>query len=223
MAVSGDVDAMDANEKITDMLSGLEAGVPAEPAASPVTWPTESRTVTRNVDIRKACQVIGFPGPGIMDQENVTMDVLLVILAEGGSSRLNARLKEELGLVHTVGAGWYTQRHPSPLFIWMELPDENIKAAEAATVELIREMAEVPVGADELAKAKMQLEVGNLRLVETAEGQAFHDGYWNSIGGEEFASEYVERLGRVTADEIQQAAASYLGSGVHVAAVVLPE
>ncbi len=223
VAVCGDVDAVDASEKIAGMLAGLETGVPAEPASPPATWPTESRAVTERAGIRKPCQVIGFPGPGIMDNENVTMDVLLVILAEGGSSRLYTRLKEERGLVHSVGAGWYTLRHPSPLFVWMELPAENIKAAEEATVELIKEMADAPVGAEELAKAKTQLEVGNIRMVETAEGQAFHDGYWNSIGGEQFASEYLERLSRVTAEEIQQAAARYLGSGVHIAAVVLPE
>ena len=223
VAVSGDVDAVAASEKIAEMLAGLETGVLAEPASPPAIWPTESRTVTKSADVRKPCQVIGFPGPGIMDNENVTMDVLLVILAEGGSSRLNTRLKEERGLVHSVGAGWYTQRHPSPFFVWMELPEENIEAAEEATVELMKEMAAAPVGAEELAKAKMQLEVGNIRMVETAEGQAFHDGYWNSIGGEQFASEYLERLGRVTAEEIQRAAARYLGGGVHVAAVVVPE
>ena len=223
VAVSGDVEASAAAHEIADMLADLETGTRAEPAMPPVTWPTESRSVSQHADVRSTWQVIGFPGPGITDRENVTMDVLLVLLGEGGSSRLNTRLKEELGLVHSVGAGWYTQRHPSPLFVWMQLPDENIETAEKATVELIQEMATVPVGAEELAKAKMQLEVGNIRMVETAEGQAFHDGYWNSIGGEAFASEYLERLALVTADEIQQAAAHYLGSGVHVAAVVLPE
>jgi len=223
VAVSGDVDAMVASNTIKDMLSGLEEGVRAEPAASPVVWPTESRRVVERTDVRRPCQVVAFPGPGIDDRENVTMDVLLVTLMEGRSSRLNTRLKEELGLVYAVGAGWYTLRHASPLFVWMELPEENVEAAEQATVELMMELAESPVTPEELAKAKMQLEVGNLRLIETAEGQAFHDGYWTTIGGEEFASEYADRLARVTADEIQQAAALYLGSGVHIAAVVLPE
>lgn len=223
VAVSGDVDATAASEKIAGMLSGLEKGVAAEPASPPVTWPTESRTVTKREDVRKPCQVIGFPGPGITDDENVTMDVLLVILAEGGSSRLYGRLKEELGLVHSIGAGWYTQRHPSPLFVWMQLPEESIGAAEVATVELMKELAAEPVSEEELAKAKTQLEVGNIRMVETAEGQAFHDGYWNSIGGEQFAREYLDRLSRVTAEEVQQAAARYLGHGVHIAAVVLPK
>ncbi len=223
VAITGDVNPVAAAEKLADVLSGLETGVQAEPVSSPVTWPTESRVIVERVDVRKACQVVGFPGPGVADRDNVTMDVLLVILMEGRSSRLNTRLKEELGLVHSVGAGWYTQRHPSPLFVWMELPEENVAAAERATVEIMKELSEEPVSDDELAKAKMQLKVGNIRMVETAEGQAFHDGYWNAIGGEEFASEYLERLSLVTADEIQRAAELYLGSGVHLAAVVLPD
>jgi len=223
VAITGDVNPVTAAEKVADVLSDLEAGVQAEPASSPVTWPTESRVVVEHVDVRKACQVVGFPGPGVADRDNVTMDVLLVILMEGRSSRLNTRLKEELGLVHSIGAGWYTQRHPSPLFVWMELPEENVAAAERATVELIEELSEEPVSDDELAKAKMQLKVGNIRMVETAEGQTFYDGYWNAIGGEEFASEYLERLSLVTAEEIRRAAELYFGSGVHLAAVVLPK
>jgi zinc protease len=223
VAVTGDIDPGDAADKLARALSGMEAGERAEPASPPVVWPTESRTVVERTDVRRTAQVIGFPGPSVDDKYSVTMDVLLDILTEGGSSRLNRRLKEELGLVHSVGAGWYTQRQPSPLFVWMELPEENVEAAERATVELMQDMAREPVGADELAKAKMQLKVGNLRMVETAEGQAFNDGYWNAIGGEEFASNYLERLSQVTAEEIQDAAALYLGSGIHLAAVVLPE
>ncbi len=223
VAITGDVNPVAAAEKIADALSGLKTGVQAEAASQPVTWPTASRVIVERADVRRSCQVVGFPGPGVADRDNVTMDVLLVILMEGGSSRLNTRLKEELGLVHSVGAGWYTQRHPSPLFVWMELPEENVAAAERATVELMKELSEEPVSEDELAKAKMQLKVGNIRMVETAEGQAFHDGYWNAIGGEEFASEYLERLSLVTAEEIQRAAELYLGSGIHIAAVVLPD
>jgi predicted Zn-dependent peptidase len=223
VAITGDVNPVAASEKMAEVLSGLATGVLAEPVSPAVTWPTESRVVVERADVRRVCQVVGFPGPGVADRDNVTMDVLLVILTEGRSSRLNTRLKEELGLVHSVSAGWYTQRHPSPLFVWMELSEESIKAAERATVELMKEIVEEPVSDDELAKAKMQLKVGNIRMVETAEGQAFHDGYWNAIGGEEFASEYLERLSLVTAEEIQRAAALYLGSGIHIAAVVLPD
>jgi zinc protease len=223
VAVSGDIDAIEAAERVARVVSDIEKAPPAEPASPPVTWPTESSKVVEHADVMKACQVIGFPGPGVRDRDSIAMDVLLVILMEGRSSRLNVRLKEELGLVHSVGAGWYTQHHPSPLFVWMELPEENIEAAEQAVVELFREFASEPVSEEELAKAKILLETGNLRMVETAEGLAFHLGYWNSIGGQEFASGYLAGLSGVTGDEVRQAAALYLDAGVHVSAVVLPQ
>lgn len=223
IAITGNMDPLAASEAIVDALSEVPMGEYARPASPPVTWLTESRSVTERADVIKACQVVGFPGPSVTDEHSVAMDVLLVILMEGRSSRLNTRLKEELELVHSIGAGWYTQYHPSPLFVWMELPEENIPRAEDAVVELMKEMAKEPVSEEELAKAKIQLESGNLRMVETAEGQAFHIGYWNAIGGEEFAEHYVQNLGLVTAEEVQEAAELYLGSGVHCAAVILPK
>ena len=94
---------------------------------------------------------------------------------------------------------------------------------EQAVVDIFREMAEAPVSEEELAKARVLLESGDLRMVETAEGQAFHNGYWNMIGGEEFANEYLDRVDEVTAEDVREAAALYFGSGVHVTALVGPE
>ena len=223
VAVSGSVDAVDAADLVADVLSDIEPGVLAEPASPPVTWPTESSRVVETGDVRNAIQVIAFPGPGVTSADSVTMDVLLVILMEGRSSRLNVRLREELGLASYVGAGWFTQHQPSPLFVWMDLPSENLEEAEKAVVDLLKEFATEEVSPEELAKAKVLLETGNLRMVETAEGSAFHLGYWNSIGGEEFASRYLERLNQTTAEQIQEAAAKYFGDGVHATAVILPE
>jgi zinc protease len=223
VSVSGNLDAVEAAARVAEAFSVFEGGEPAEPAAPPVAWPTEPRRVVERADVAKAVQVIGFPGPSILDEDNISMDVLLVVLMEGRSSKLNLRLKEELGLVHSIGAGWYTQRHPSPLFVWMELPGENASRAESAVVELFAELAEEPVDQESLDKAKILLEVGNLRMTETARGQAFHMGYWTSVGDTDYAEQYVDRLTAVTADEVQRAARRYLARGVRLAAVVLPE
>ncbi len=223
VAIAGNIDPVMASRYVADALEAVPAGEPAEPTAPPVTWPDETRRVTERAPVGKTCQVLGFPGPYIGHTDDVTMDVLLVLLMEGRSSRLNTRLKEELDLVYKVGAGWYTMIHPSPLFVWMELPPENTTAAEEAVLELFAELADEPVSGAELAKVQVLLESGSLRMVETAEGQAFFTGYWNSVGDEEFANQYVDRLAVVTADEVQRAAALYLNTGAHVTAVITPE
>jgi predicted Zn-dependent peptidase len=223
ISVSGNIDAVAAADKMNEAFSVFPGGEPAEPAAPPVTWPDESSRLEVETDVVKAAQVIGFPGPSVQDEDNISMDVLLVILMEGRSSKLNARLKEELGLVSSIGAGWYTQLHPSPLFVWMELPEENAEAAEAAVVELFDELSEELVEDDVLDKAKMQLKVGHLRMTETSSGQAFDAAYWTFVGGMEFAEQYTDRLAAVTAEEVRRAARRYLASGAHTAALLVPE
>lgn len=223
VSVSGNIDPVEAADKVGEAFSAFPGGDRAEPAAPPVTWPTESTRVEIRADVAKTAQVLAFPGPSVTDEDNISMDVLLVVLMEGKSSKLNVRLKEELGLVSSIGAGWYTQLHPSPLFVWMELPEENAEAAEAAVVELFKELAEEPIEDDVLDKAKMLLKVGHLRMTETSQGQAFDTAYWTFVGGTEFAERYTERLAAVTAEEVQRAAGRYLAEGAHTSALVVPE
>jgi zinc protease len=109
------------------------------------------------------------------------------------------------------------------MFVWMEVPPENVEAAEEAVVDVLRGFAEEPVTEQELEKAKTILEASTLLEHETAERQGFYYGYWSSIGGIEFADQYFDRLQNVTAEEIQEAAARYFSSGVHVTAAILPE
>lgn len=223
MVVSGSVPSDVAVDRIEELVSSIAPGELAEPAAEPIVWPTASRSRIERADVKKAYQVVAFPGPMVTDEDSIAMDVLLIILERGRSSRLNRVVKEELGLVHSIGAGWYTQLHPSPMFVWMEAAPEQIEAAELAVVELMSGFSEAPVTERELEKAKTILEAATLFDHQTAEMQGFYYGYWSSIGGIEFADAYFDRLQEVTAEEVHEAADRHFGSGVHVTAAILPE
>jgi zinc protease len=223
MAVSGSVPAVEAADRIEELVSSMEPGSRAQPAAEPLEWPGVSRRRTERADVKKAYQVVAFPGPSVTDEDSITMDVLLIVLERGRTSRLNRVVREELGLVQSIGAGWYTQLHPSPLFVWMEASPDKIEEAEAAVVSVLGGFAGEPVTEREIEKAKTILEAWTLFDHETAERQAFYYGYWSSIGGIEFADQYFDRLQEVTAAEIQEAAARHFRSGAHVTAAILPE
>lgn len=223
MVVSGSVPAEAAADRIEELVSSLPAGERAMPAAEPIVWPTASRRRIERADVNKAYQVAAFPGPSVTDEDSITMDVLLIALERGRSSRLNRIVREERGLVQSIGAGWYTQLQPSPLFVWMEVAPEDIEEAEEAVVDVLQGLVEEPVTEQELEKAKTILEAATLFDHETAEMQAFYYGYWSSIGGIEFADKYFDTLQEVTAVEVQEAAARYFSSGVHVTAAILPE
>jgi zinc protease len=223
IVIAGNADPVAAVDRVEALLGDLDEGTPAVPAAEPPQWPTATARVVEHADVHRAYQIIGFPAPGVEHPKSVAMDVLLWALGHGRSSRLHVRLTEELGVARAVSAGWYTKRQQSPIFVWMELSSENIEAAEAATVELMKDLAVVPLEEDELAKAKTLLESEMIFGRETAGGLATYYGYWPSIGGMDFADEYFDRLAAVTAEDIRLLAEEYFGSGVHVAVAVVPE
>lgn len=223
MVVSGSVPTDVAADRIEEMISSLEPGERARPAAEPIVWPSATRRRIERAGVTKAYQVAAFPGPCVTDEDSITMDVLLIVLERGRSSRLNRIVREERGLVQSIGAGWYTQLQPSPLFVWMEASPDKIEEAEEAVVSVLAGLAKEPITEHELEKAKTILEASTLFDHETAEMQAFYYGYWASIGGIEFADRYFNRLQEVTAGEIQEAAARHFSSGVHVTAAILPE
>jgi zinc protease len=223
MVVSGSIPSGVASDRIVELVSSVPAGERARPASEPLAWPTESRRRIERAEVNKAYQVVALPGPTVTDEHSVTMDVLLIVLQAGRSSRLNRIVREEKGLVQSIGAGWYTQLHPSPMFVWMEARPDDIEAAEQAVVDVLTDFAVQPVTEHELEKAKTILEAGILFDHETAERQAFYYGYWSSIGGIEFADRYFDRLQEVTAAEIQEAAARHFRSAAHVTAAILPE
>lgn len=223
ISVSGDVDPGAAADAIAERLYGIAAGEPATPAAPPIEWPAESTRVVRKGDVRTAYQVLCFPGPSITDEDSIAMDILLIILTGGRSSRLARILSEERTLVTSVDAGWYTLVQPSPLYVWMELPPDNVEEAERAVVEIFRDLAETGATEEELEKAKTFWETQVLFQNETAEGQAFFEGYWTLLGWPGLPTEYIERLDLVTGDDVRRAASRYLNRGTHSTAVLLPE
>jgi zinc protease len=223
IVVAGSLDPGAAAERVEAAFSGLEAGTPSGEEAAPVEWPSEPQRVTVRGDLRKAYQVVAFPAPSVQDPENVVMDVLLMIIGRGRSSRLNRVLNEELGLVGSVDAGWATARQPSPMLTWMELAPENVRAAERAVVDVFVGLGTEDVSEEELAKAKTLLETEILFGKETCDGQAAYHGYWAAVYGVTFADEYLRKMADVTAEDVRNAAAKYFQPERYAVAAVLPE
>jgi len=223
ISVAGAVDPMDAADKIEERLSEISPGEPAVPAAPPIEWPSERRRVEREAEVSTGYEVMCFPAPSIVDEESITMDVLLIVLSGGRSSRLERVLSEEHQLVSAVEAGWYTLRQPSPLFVWMEVAPDDARDAELAVRALFEELEQSEVAEQELEKAKTYWKTQLYFLTETAQGQAFYDAYWTFLGWPELPDEYMEKIEDVTPADVKEAATKYFGSGAYATALLLPE
>ncbi|MBM3307397.1 MAG: insulinase family protein [Candidatus Eisenbacteria bacterium] len=212
VVVVGNAEPRDAADRAEKAFSGVAAGERAEPWSSSVEWLTAPARVDAGIetDSERATMMIGFPGPGVSDEDHVAADVLMMALAGSRSSRMSRALVAERGIAWSVGGGWYTRTQASPCFIWMELDPVNALAAEAAVVDVVESLAERPLDADDLARGKALLTSYMVFASETAAQQAAYEGYWFIVADEGYADSYFDRIEAVTVEDLRGAAVKYL-------------
>jgi len=138
------------------------------------------------------------------------MGVLDVILGGSMSSRLFQEIREKRGLAYSVGTYCVGFSDTGQVGVYLGTREENL--AEAAGIigrELVR-MAEEPVPAAELTRAREHLK-GRLVLGLESPATRMHRIGRAVLGGTELldVDEIVERIEAVTADDVAALAAEF--------------
>jgi zinc protease len=125
-----------------------------------------SRGAVRTLD-RKLAQttvILGQGGIARNDPEYYAATVLNAILGGSGlTSRLGLRLREEGGLVYSVGSSLAAGRLAGPLQVALQTKNESAGEAVRQVIQEIRRLRSEPVPAEELRRAQAFL-TGNLAL-----------------------------------------------------------
>lgn len=216
--VVGDVDA-------EEVFSVLQEFFDAHPRRSvaPVFIPEEPRQVgprERHVEFSTELTRMGMAWHtvNILHQDAPALDVLAMVLGQGRSSRLYRKVQDDLGLVHSVGSGSFTPQEPGLFMVRAVLDPGNRNDAREAILEVIRELQEEGITAEELAKAQRQSISGRVSDLTTTRGQASDLGLnWLYTGSVGFTQEYMEALLAVTEEDVREVARKYLhGSNMTV-------
>lgn len=152
---------------------------------------------------------IAYLRPGSLHPDFLPLDLLQVILASGVNSRLYQGLVEKQ-LASEIDAWNYTLLDPYPFSVQATVaPTATHAAVEAALKAALAAVARDGVSADELARAKKQLEVATIRrrdgtyeLASTL-GEAVASANWK------WFVNYVDGLEKVTAEDVKRVAATY--------------
>ncbi|HYE79641.1 MAG TPA: insulinase family protein, partial [bacterium] len=165
-----------------------------------------------------------FKAPEFDQPTTYALDILMQVLGQGESSRLTKRLRDELGLVSSIGASNYSLIDASALYITYELIDPA-KATEAtdAILEVMARMRREGPTPEELARAKRQAAIGRVFEQETVLGQARSIGYTATSVDLTTWEQYLDRIFGVTAQDVQWAAQQYLHSANATLGIIGPE
>lgn len=208
--VVGDVDA----EKIYDQLAAAFEDVPRRARAT-VGLPEEPQPLGRRerhgefaTDLsrmRMAWQV-----PDGRHEDAPALDVMAMMLGQGQSSRLYRRIREELGLAHSVGASCYSLTNTG---LFVLAADSEPEKRELVMEELLKGLGEVKGGAltqAELDKSVRMVLSSQFSTLTSMNGMASDLGSnWLFAENLNYTRDYIEQLQKVTLDEVSAVAGRY--------------
>src|SRR5467141_2641711 len=209
--VVGDVDA----EKIRQQLTELFKPYP-EKSLKPVFIPSEPpqlgrREVHREFSTELTHLAMAWHIPEVTSPDVPALDLLSTILGDGRSSRLYRRVREEAGLAFGISAFSYTPGDSGLFGIDATLDPKKREAAEQLALQIVDEVKQTGVTADELDKAKKITLSQHLGALTTMRGQASDIGSnWLLTRDLNFSRHYLDAVQRVTLDDIKRVAATYL-------------
>lgn len=165
---------------------------------------------------------VAWRGPVVPEADVYAVDLLASILGRGRTSRLNQALKEERGLVSSVGASFSAQRDAGVITVTARTTPARRQEVEGALLAEVERLRTTLVSETELARALTAVEAGYAFGQETAEGLAYAYGLAETVWTLEFELGYLDAVRRVTREQIREAARRYLTPDRYTAAALLP-
>jgi zinc protease len=207
----GDVTVPEIRRELLQRLGSWTA--PAAPVApvlrSAIAAPAQERKIAR--DLTQTTALLGRPAIRQDDEDYFPLAVATYILGGGSTSRLYTRVREERGLAYSVYSSLVPARHGASYLVSLQTRTDGVDEALQLTRAEMARLGREPVAAQELARAKSSL-IGSfpMRLDTSSKLARFLGAVEESGLGLDYPERYKERIGRVTAADIQRVAAKYL-------------
>ena len=186
--------------------------------------PVESpRIDIASLDVHEAYVGFAWQCPPLSKPDTVALEVGSVVLGYADGSRLHQHVRRHRGLAIEVYSALYPSRHGSAFVSALHTSADRVPEAAGALLDQTTKLAEVPIDADELSRAKAMLRSELVYRRETVQGMAHAVGQQLSLTGDLAAEErYFAALERVAPDDVQRACAEYLRPDLTCAKAIVP-
>ncbi len=193
--------------------------------APPLPTPTPLKETIRRAAERPEQQAVlamGWQAPRSDDTNGDAVDLLATILAGTESSRLAKRLRDDEQLVQSVTMNYAALMGGGIVSLRAELEAKDVERAEKIILEEIARIQENGPTEQERQLAVTKFEAQHAFDTETSEGLANAYGLAETTWSLEAEIQYVDRLRRVTTQQIREAARRYLSPGHYARLAFVP-
>jgi zinc protease len=209
--VVGDINAKEVEEQIRSAFARSKARpMPAfELAEEPKQ--VAPREVIEESAVELAHMHMSWHIPDVRHPDMPLIDVLATLLGNGRSSRLYQQVREKKGLVNSVDAWTYTPGGAGLFGMSAVMEADKFPAAKDAMLVELERMKNELVAPEELIKAVKQFTAATLSARKTMSGQAQDlGGSWIAANDLNFSKRYLDAVKRVTPQDLQRVARTYL-------------
>ena len=221
----GDFNADEMLERIGEAFAGYEYKAPPRIFLPSDPKQMGMRYVEDEMDVGVTYMTMGWRTVRVDNDDVYPLHVMASILGEGRSSRLYRKVKEDLGLVHTISASSYNPQYDAADFTVHATCDfDKLAEAQKAIKEVVYGLKRGRISRAELEKAKNQILSDLAFGMQGVEDQAATIGR-NVLrtGNPNYTDFYIERIKAVTADDIRRVANTYFYDDALTVAVVKPQ
>lgn len=225
--IVGDINPEQAKKLVSEVFPAPPFKTPKNykaPKVGLVTPPKAAQSkVLENPNISQAYTAIGLLGPAQQNPEDVyALDIAMLALGSGKSSRLYRALKEDKPLATSVSAGNYTQKYSGLIVVNAAAKPENREAVKQEIINQLHTLKANGITQAELDKAKTQYIKDFVFENESTNGTASSIGYNVTIGSLQDYLNHVSNVEKVSLDKVQAALDKYLQLDKAVMVELLP-
>ncbi|MGC6426620.1 MAG: M16 family metallopeptidase [Akkermansiaceae bacterium] len=225
LVLSGGFDASEARTIVTRELDkGLRpfrefpVSIPTEPAQ------IGTRHCSEPFDLPSSHLSMTWKVPDLGHPDTPALELLSTVLGGGRSTPLYRIIREELGLVHSIGSyAWITPDAPGLFSVHAEAKTENLPEIESQIHAQIQALSS-RVLEKEITRASRQMASAQFKTLATASGRASDlASNWHQTRNLDFTGEFVAQLNQVTTEDLHRVIATYLSPNRVTVATLDPE
>ncbi|PYN31945.1 MAG: hypothetical protein DME01_23075 [Candidatus Rokuibacteriota bacterium] len=210
LVVAGPVDVKTVRGMV-DRIWGVIPSTGYKPVSAPTPRPLTG-IVRKSVERpeQQARLALGWQAPPTNDLNGDTVDLLTTILAGAESSRLAVRLRDQERLVSSITMSYSAQMGGGIVSLRAELEAKDLERVEQIILEEIARMQADGPTEEERQLAVIRAESQHAFDTETSDGLANAYAIAETTWTLDAELGYVDRLGKITREQIRDAARRYL-------------
>ena len=167
----------------------------------------EIRELVEKKEVSHSYMVLGYNAAKRGEKDSYVLDVIQAILGRGQSGRMFNEIRTKRGLAYNVGAQYEANVDFGFFAIYLSSDKKNLGEIKEIILQEFDNLSNL--SDDELDDAKNYIEGNFILKVEDNKERADLAGFWDMVDDARNLSEYVNRIKKVTKNDIKKVAKKY--------------